>query len=329
MPDRPRPEHRCKCGHALKRFWPFCPACSRPQIWRDIQFATGAECAACGWVVSDHASYCPWCRADIYEEGVSSEVPLKEPKGFRMDAKCDHGCGGGVQYPMPFCPWCSKPQSWSDEDLFEGVCPRCDRGVDDWMDACPWCGQDPTGRDLIEPAMREIRRLLRIAGIANWGFRVLLRPGGSGVDPKYPKIVEIERSHVLEPRRRGEVPWTMLVGLIAHELGHSFLFHHWRWTRTPKFRRVFGEVDKAYRAMDDHTVYFQRRKVSHAPPDHPSAYAATHPQEDFAETFRFYVTRQRRLRELFAELGRKRKGVKVFEKFLLLHDYVRSLRGWT
>lgn len=284
MPDRPRPEHRCKCGHALKRFWPFCPACSRPQIWRDIQFATGAECAACGWVVSDHASYCPWC---------------------------------------------SKPQSWSDEDLFEGVCPRCDRGVDDWMDACPWCGQDPTGRDLIEPAMREIRRLLRIAGIANWGFRVLLRPGGSGVDPKYPKIVEIERSHVLEPRRRGEVPWTMLVGLIAHELGHSFLFHHWRWTRTPKFRRVFGEVDKAYRAMDDHTVYFQRRKVSHAPPDHPSAYAATHPQEDFAETFRFYVTRQRRLRELFAELGRKRKGVKVFEKFLLLHDYVRSLRGWT
>ena len=42
-----------------------------------------------------------------------------------------------------------------------------------------------------------------------------------------------------------------------------------------------------------------------------------------------YLTRRRRLRELFAELGRKRKAVKVFEKFLLLHDYVRSLRGWT
>ncbi|MGE5759402.1 MAG: putative zinc-binding metallopeptidase, partial [Gemmatimonadota bacterium] len=62
--------------------------------------------------------------------------------------------------------------------------------------------------------------------------------------------------------------------------------------------------------------------------DHVSRYAGTHPQEDFAETFRFYVTRRGRLRELFGEFGRKRKGVIVFEKFLVLHDYVRSLRGW-
>jgi len=34
------------------------------------------------------------------------------------------------------------------------------------------------------------------------------------------------------------------------------------------------------------------------------------------------------LRELFAEFGRKRKGVRVYEKFLVLHDFVRSLRGW-
>jgi len=52
-----------------------------------------------------------------------------------------------------------------------------------------------------------------------------------------------------------------------------------------------------------------------------------HPQEDFAETFRFYVTRFGRLRDLFSELGRKRKGVVVYEKFLALHDYVRQLRG--
>lgn len=329
MPDRPRPETRCACGHALQRFWTFCPACGRRQVWRDVQRVTGAECYRCGWVVSDHATFCPWCRASIYEEGVSSEEPLKEPKGFRMDARCDAGCGGGVQYPMAFCPWCGETQSWNDEDQFDGVCPRCERGVDDWMDTCPWCGKDPTGRDLIAPAEREIRRLLRIAGVANWGYRLLLRPGTSGVDPSYPKIVEINRSHVLEPRRRGEIPWTKLVGLIAHELGHSFLFHNWRWTRTPKFRRVFGEVDKAYRAMDDIAVYFERRQVMYAPQDHVSTYAAKHPQEDFAETFRYYVTRRRRLRELFAELGRKRKGVKVFEKFLLLHDYVRSLRGWS
>jgi len=54
--------------------------------------------------------------------------------------------------------------------------------------------------------------------------------------------------------------------------------------------------------------------------DYVSAYAATHPQEDFAETFRFYVARRGRLRELFAEFGRKRKGVRLYEKFLVLHE---------
>jgi hypothetical protein len=326
MPDRPRPETRCVCGSALQRFWSFCPTCGRTQVWRDTQRITGAECAACGWMVSDRGSFCPWCGVDIHEDGVSSEVPLKEPKGFRFDARCDHRCGGGVQYPMPFCPWCGKPQVWNETELFEGTCPRCTRGVNDWMDTCPWCGEDATGRDLISPALDEVRRLLRVVGIANWNYRVLLRPGISGVDPRFPKIVELEQRYVIKPKRRDEIPWRMLVGLIVHELGHSFLFHHWAWTRTPRFRRVFGEVDKAYRAMDDTWVYFQRRQVAIAPADHVSAYAAKHPQEDFAETFRFYVTRRRRLRELFAELGRKRKGVVVYEKFLVLHDFVRSLR---
>src|SRR5256712_6592634 len=59
-----------------------------------------------------------------------------------------------------------------------------------------------------------------------------------------------------------------------------------------------------------------------------TAYAATHPQEDFAETFRVYVVRRGRLRELFGEFGRKRKCGVLFEKVLVLHDYVRSRWGW-
>ena len=84
---------------------------------------------------------------------------------------------------------------------------------------------------------------------------------------------------------------------------------------------------KAYRVLDDAWVDFQRRGVAIAPVNHVSGYATRHPQEDFAETFRFYLTRRGKLRELFAEFGRKRKGVIVYEKFLALHDYVRSLRG--
>ena len=85
----------------------------------------------------------------------------------------------------------------------------------------------------------------------------------------------------------------------------------------------------AYRVADSKWVDFERRGVTTTLPNFVTAYAATHPQEDFAETFRFYVSRRGRLRELFAEFGRKRKGVPVFEKFLVLHDYIRSLRGWS
>jgi len=296
-------------------------------VWRDSGRITGAECYSCGWIVSDKFSWCPWCGADIYEEGFSSEDPLRAPKGFRKDARCDAGCGGGVQYPMPYCPWCGGMQSWNEDRLFEGSCPRCARGVDDWMNTCPWCGRDATGRDLIPRALRRVRRLLLVSRVSDWGYRVMLRPGISGVDPRYPKVVEIEQRYVTGIRRRDEIPWSMLVGLITHELGHSFLYHNWHWTSSRAFRRAFGEVNKAYRGLDDTWVYFQRRRVAIAPTDHVSAYAARHPQEDFAETFRFYVTRRGRLRELFAEFGRKRKGVVVYEKFLVLHDYLRSLRG--
>jgi Putative zinc-binding metallo-peptidase len=324
---RPRPETRCVCGYPLEQYWRHCPSCGRAQRWGDTQQITGAECYRCGWIVSDSYSYCPWCQADIYEEGHSSETPLKAPKGFKMDARCDWGCGGGVQYPMPYCPWCSREQTWNEDDRFEGDCPHCGRGVDDWMNVCPWCGNDATGRDLIQPALRRVRRLLVASRISDWGYRVQLRPGISGVDPRWPKIVEIEQRYVIG-KGSDEVPWSMMVGLITHELGHSFLYHHWAWTRSHRFRRTFGEVNKAYRGMDDTWVYFQRRRVAIAPKNHVTSYAARHPQEDFAETFRFYVTRRGRLRELFSEFGQKRKGVVVYEKFLALNDYVRSLRGW-
>ncbi len=320
----PRPEPRCVCGHELQRYWPYCPSCGRVQAWPDTGQVTGAECYNCGWVVSDSYWFCPWCGADIHEEGVSSEVPLKAPKGFRYHARCDWGCGGGLEYPMPHCPWCGREQVWREEHDFEGSCPHCGRGVNDWMAHCPWCGGDASGQDLMRPALQRVRRLLGVSRVKPWGYRVLLRPGVSGVDPRWPKIVEIEQRYVTERRSRLEIDWSMLVGLLAHELGHSVLYHNWRWTRSERFRRAFGEVYKTYRGVDNTWVDFQRRRVTTTLPEHVSSYAATHPQEDFAETFRFYVTRRGRMRELFAELGQKRKALVVYEKFLTLHDYLRG-----
>lgn len=324
----PGDDPRCQCGYPLTRYWPYCPDCGRSQSWHDTAGVAGDRCHHCGWAISPKFTYCPWCASMVYDERLSAKEPLKAPKGFRMDARCDWGCGGGVQYPMPNCPWCGRVQRWNEDDRFEGDCPHCARGVDDWMDYCPWCGEDATGQDLIPRALRQVRQLLRVSGIQEWGYRILLRPGVSGVDPKYPKVVEIEQRYVTRARRRDEIPWSMLIGLVSHELGHSFLYHHWHWAQSRRFQRAFGEVRKAYRINDDAWVDFQRRRVANRPVHHVSGYAGRHPQEDFAETFRYYVTRRGRLRELFAELGTKRKGVVVYEKFLVLHDYVRSLRDW-
>src|SRR4029453_9217852 len=69
-----------------------------------------------------------------------------------------------------------------------------------------------------------VRRVLLVSRIRDWGYRVLLRPGISGVDPRWPKAVEIEQRYVVGTKRRDEIPGTMLVGLLTHELGPSFLY---------------------------------------------------------------------------------------------------------
>ncbi len=315
---------RCGCGQPLIRFWYFCPKCGRKRVWGDEGEVTGAECYYCRWVVSDSCTYCPWCGRDISEDS-SSEEPLKKPRGFQYHAPCDHGCGGGVQYPMQYCPWCCGEQHWV-ERWFDGVCPHCARGVDDPMNYCVWCGNDATGQDLLQPALRRVRRLLREARVPNWGYRILVRPGVSGVDPKYPKVVEIESRLI---GKRDEISWPGMVGLISHELGHSFLFQHWPFARSARFRRAFGDIDKAYRGVDESWVSFRKRSLSETPVNHVTSYAATHPLEDFAETFRFYVIRRGRLKELLAEIGRKGKGLGMFEKFLTLHYFLRELRQRT
>jgi len=305
----------------VRRWWRHCPSCARGLVWDDSA-GTETTCDECGWSVAPSFAWCPWCGTERDAEPVA----LRAPRGFRLDVPCDYRCGGRVQYPMEHCPTCGRVQGWNEEKRYEGNCAACLRGVDDWMDWCPWCGQDATGQDRIQRALTRARRLLLVSRIRPWDYRVLLRPGISGVDPRFPTIVEIDRRYAAG-RRRDEIPWPMLTGLIVHELGHSFLYHHWEWARSARFRSVFGEVTKAYRVRDDGWVDFQRRRVAVAPTDHVSLYAAEHPEEDFAETFRFFVARHGRLRDVFADLGRKHKGVVVYEKFLVLRDYVREVRG--
>src|SRR5437879_4462246 len=104
-------------------------------------------------------------------------------------------------------------------------CPTCAAELERFWAYCSNCG-----RRLIRRALRRVRQLLVVGRLKDWNYRVLLRPGVSGVTHRTPKIIEIERRYVTGKRRRDEISWNMLTGLILHELGHSFLYHNWSFT---------------------------------------------------------------------------------------------------
>ena len=225
---------------------------------------------------------------------------------------------------MAYCPWCSEEQDWG-AGPFEGVCPSCNGGVGDWMPWCPWCGKDAAGGDRLRPALERVERLIAAVGLGDWGYRVLLRPGVSGVDPEHPRIVEINRGLVLR-RPMDQSEWDTLVGLIIHELGHSYLYHQLAWGRSVAFRQAFGDVDLPYDVPDTVDVEFGKPRFSRTPSGHASHYGQSHPQEDFAETFRYYVLRGGQLADLLSEARRTGKVEQVGERFRLLDAFVRAAR---
>src|SRR3989454_11464319 len=163
----PTPELRCPtCGAELERFWSHCSNCGRGLEGRDTQKATGAECYYCGWIFSDAFSFCPWCGRDITDEASSPE-PLKAPKGFKYERRCRWGCGGGVMYPMPYCPWGGRPQKWRD-DRYANIWPPRSKGVGGREDVFPSCGGDGPGGDLIPQGARPGRPMPGVSRATGW-----------------------------------------------------------------------------------------------------------------------------------------------------------------
>src|SRR3989442_15786181 len=143
-------------------------------------------------------------------------------------------------YPMRSCPWCGRPQKWRYQE-FQNICPHCNKGVNDWMDVCPWCGKDATGRDLIRQALRRVRQLLVVGRLKDWNYRVLLRPGVSGVTHRTPKIIEIERRYVTSKRRRlHQISWNRRAGTTQDEPAHALPYLHLTFSLPRHIRHPFA-----------------------------------------------------------------------------------------
>ncbi len=121
---------------------------------------------------------------------------------------------------------------------------------------------------------------------------------GSGVEEDVPHVIHLHRTMLAAervPRALVELSERYsaltLRATIRHELGHSLLFARPRTARTPAFRRLFGDVRRAYRVgtVVDEVGRRIRRHGGLANPRYRrvvSLYAASHPHEQFAEAVR-------------------------------------------
>jgi hypothetical protein len=79
-----------------------------------------------------------------------------------------------------------------------------------------------------------------------------------------------------------------LLGHFRHEVGHYYWDTLVRGTPAlPRFREIFGDETVSY--ADALKAHYARKTPSPAPDSHISEYAASHPWEDFAETFAHYL----------------------------------------
>jgi len=115
--ETPTPELRCPtCAAEVQRFWANCSNCGRRlEVARTLPGdGRGVLLLRLGGV--GQLLVLSVCGRDIADRDSSPE-PLKAPKGFKYHRRCQWGCGGGVMYPMRFCPWCGRPQKWRYQEF--------------------------------------------------------------------------------------------------------------------------------------------------------------------------------------------------------------------
>ena len=97
----------------------------------------------------------------------------------------------------------------------------------------------------------------------------------------HPRLAELEQSQVREVEG-GTAEWCMRI--LRHETGHA-IDNAYQLRRRPKRRKLFGSPNQPYPEFYEPRPY-TKSIVRHLEP----AYALSHPDEDFAETFAVWMT---------------------------------------
>ncbi len=254
------------------------------------------HCDRCGDVVTFSAQRCPSCDALLgYVDGertIRVLEPTADPASFRIDGhdgpvwRCLNSAWG-CNWALPAASdttWCRSCR------LTRG---RPDEARPDAVEA--WATAEAAKRRLIhqldELALPiEIRSSSVPDGLA---FDLVHLPGEGGITGHLDGVVtldlaETDDHHREDLRRRLGESFRTVIGHLRHEIGH----HYWgrlvgQTDGLVGFRHLFGDERIDYAHAVEH--YYAQADGDWDEARFVTPYAASHPLEDWAETFAHYL----------------------------------------
>lgn len=253
-------------------------------------------CERCDHVLAFSAQQCPGCDASIGyldpERTLRTLAPTSGPAQYRTvdNATPLWRClnsSWGCNWMLPAAagtPWCRSCQ------MTRG---RPDEARPDAIDA--WMTAEAAKRRLVHQLDElelpiEVRSPTAPDGLA---FDLVDVPGHGEITGHLDGIItldlaETDDRHRDDLRRLLGEPFRTVIGHLRHEIGHYY------WTRLvaqtdqiADFRQLFGDERQEYRASMEH--HYTGGNADWDPMTHVTSYAASHPLEDFAESFAHYL----------------------------------------
>jgi hypothetical protein len=254
------------------------------------------HCERCGNVVSFAAQRCPTCDATLgylsEESTIRTLLDTSDPVVFAIEGRdqpvwrclnAAWGCNWVVDAGSD-TPWCRSCR------LTRG---RPDDARQDAIEA--WIVAEAAKRRLLHQLDElslpvEVRSATAPDGLA---FDLVHLPGHGGITGHLDGVVtldlaEVDDRHRDDLRRRLGEPYRTVIGHLRHEIGH----HYWgrlvgQSSDVKHFRRLFGDERSDYRTSIERFYTCPTASWDHA--RFVSPYAASHPFEDWAETFAHYL----------------------------------------
>lgn len=254
------------------------------------------SCERCGTAALFGADRCPTCNTEL---GYVSEfrtiralTPTNAEAVYHVDGLADPvwrclNAAWGCNWVVPMqtdTTWCRSCR------LTRG------RPADSRTDALPaWVEAEAAKRRLVHQ-LAELALPVTVRSDASpdgLAFDLVHLPGMGGVTGHHRGVVtfdlvETDERHREELRRRLGERFRTVIGHLRHEIGHYFFAYLVAHTnRIDEFRQLFGDDRDDYAGAIDRHYAFAGHEWDRT--RFVTAYAGSHPLEDWAETFAHYL----------------------------------------